>query len=151
MNVEKRPITILMADDDPDDRELTEEAFREVRFSNDLRFVQDGRDLLDYLTRANGYTRQNAPSPGLILLDLNMPRMDGREALTAIKADPKIKCIPVVVLTTSEADEDIIRSYELGAASYIPKPVTFLGLVEAMKTLSDYWFELVAVPPPETP
>lgn len=150
MNLDKRPITIVMADDDPDDRELTEDAFREVRFANDLRFARDGRDLLDYLTRSNGYTRQNAPTPGLILLDLNMPRMDGREALTAIKSDPKLRSIPVVVLTTSEADEDILRSYELGAASYIPKPVTFVGLVEAMKTLTDYWFELVAVPPPET-
>lgn len=150
MNLEKRPITILMADDDPDDRELTEDAFREVRFANDLRFARDGRDLLDYLTRSNGYTPENAPMPGLILLDLNMPRMDGREALTAIKLDPKLKCIPVVVLTTSEADEDIVRSYELGASSYIPKPVTFIGLVNAMKTLGDYWFELVAVPPPET-
>lgn len=149
MSGEKRPITILMADDDPDDRELTEEAFREVRFANDLRFVQDGRDLLDYLTRANGYTSENAPTPGLILLDLNMPRMDGREALTAIKADPRLKAIPVVVLTTSKADEDIVRSYELGAASYIPKPVTFMGLVNAMKTLGDYWFELVAIPRPD--
>lgn len=149
MSMYKRPITILMADDDPDDRELTEEAFREVRFANDLRFVKDGRDLLDYLTLANGYTRDNAPTPGLILLDLNMPRMDGREALTAIKSDPRLKCIPVVVLTTSEADEDIVRSYELGASSYIPKPVTFMGLVDAMKTLGDYWFELVAVPQPD--
>lgn len=151
MNLNKRPVTILMADDDPDDRELTEDAFHEVRFANDLRFVRDGRDLLDYLTRANGYTSENAPTPGLILLDLNMPRMDGREALTAIKTDPRLKCIPVVILTTSEADEDIVRSYELGAASYIPKPVTFMGLVTAMKTLGDYWFELVEIPRPDTP
>lgn len=149
MRDKKRPITILMADDDADDRELTEEAFREVRFANNLKFVRDGRDLLDYLTRANGYTSQNAPTPGLILLDLNMPRMDGREALIAIKADPQLKSIPVVVLTTSEADEDIVRSYELGAASYIPKPVTFMGLVNAMKTLGDYWFELVEIPRPQ--
>jgi two-component system response regulator len=149
MNKEKRPITILMAEDDPDDRELTEEAFREVRFANDLRFVRDGRDLLDYLTRANGYSRENAPTPGLILLDLNMPRMDGREALAAIKTDTRLKFIPVVILTTSEADEDIVRSYELGAASYIPKPVTFLGLVDAVKTLGEYWFELVEVPNPD--
>jgi len=149
MNRENRPITILMADDDSDDRELTEEAFQEVRFANDLRFVRDGRDLLDYLTRTNGYTSENAPFPGLILLDLNMPRMDGREALTAIKANPRLKAIPVVILTTSKADEDIVRSYELGAASYIPKPVTFMGLVNAMKTLSDYWFELVEIPRPD--
>ena len=148
MSDEKRPITILMADDDPDDRELTEEAFREVRFVNHLKFVRDGRDLLDYLTRTNGYTSQNAPTPGLILLDLNMPRMDGREALTAIKADPRLRAIPVVILTTSEADEDIVSSYELGASSYIPKPVTFMGLVNAMKTLGEYWFELVEIPRP---
>ena len=150
MTLDKQRVSILMADDDPDDRELTEEAFREVRFANDLRFVRDGRDLLDYLTRANGYTSENAPTPGLILLDLNMPRMDGREALIEIKADPRLKWIPVVILTTSEADEDIVRSYQLGAASYIPKPVTFMGLVNAMKTLGDYWFELVEIPHPDT-
>ncbi|MBK5269364.1 MAG: response regulator [Acidimicrobiia bacterium] len=146
MNDRKRPLTILMADDDADDRQLAEEALREARFANDLKFVRDGRDLLDYLTRTNGYTKENAPKPGLILLDLNMPRMDGREALTAIKAEPDLQSIPVVVLTTSKADEDIVQSYELGAASYIPKPVTFMGLVDAMKILGRYWFELVAVP-----
>ena len=143
----RRTVTILMADDDPDDRELTREAFVESRIVNDLRFVEDGEELLDYLNRRGKYTDpESSPRPGLILLDLNMPRMDGREALRAIKADPKFRPIRVVIMTTSKAEEDILRAYDLSAASYITKPVTFDGLIDVIKTLGKYWLEIVELP-----
>ena len=126
---------------------LIREALAAARLVNDLRFVHDGEQLLDYLERRGPYAVPGtAPRPGLILLDLNMPRMDGREALQKIKAHPAHRCIPVVVLTTSKADEDIFRSYDLGVNSFITKPVTFDGLVEVMRTLRRYWFEIVELP-----
>ena len=141
------PITILMADDDPDDRMMTREAFEESRLGNDLRFVEDGEELLDYLKRRGKYADPaSSPRPGLILLDLNMPRKDGREALQEIKADPDLKRIRVVIMTTSKAEEDILRSYNLSAASYITKPVTFEALVEVVRTLGKYWLEIVELP-----
>jgi two-component system response regulator len=144
---ERKPITILMADDDPDDRQLTKEAFEESRLANDLRFVEDGVELMDYLKRRGRYADPaTSPRPGLILLDLNMPKKDGREALREIKADPKLKTIRVVVLTTSKAEEDILRTYDLSAASYITKPVTFAGLTEVIRTLGKYWLEIVELP-----
>jgi CheY-like chemotaxis protein len=147
MNPAPTPITILMADDDPDDRQMTKEAFAESRLANDLRFVEDGVELLDYLHRRGKYADPaSSPRPGLILLDLNMPRKDGREALREIKADPDLRRIPVVVLTTSKAEEDIYRTYDLGVSSYITKPVTFEGLVTVMKALGTYWFEIVELP-----
>ena len=143
-----KPVTILMADDDPDDRELTREAFAESRLVNDLRFVEDGEELLDYLHRRGKYADPaSAPWPGVILLDLNMPRLDGREALKAIKADPRFRGIRVVVMTTSKAEADVVKSYDLQAASYITKPVTFEGLVEVVRTLGKYWLEIVELPP----
>ena len=143
-----RAITILMADDDPDDRLLTAEALRESRLSNDLRFVENGEELLDYLRRRGRWADpSDSPRPGLVLLDLNMPRMDGREALAEIKADPELRRIPVVVLTTSRAEADVMRSYDLGANSFIAKPVTFGGLVDAMRALGRYWMETVELPP----
>lgn len=142
-----QPIVILMADDDADDRILTKEALEESRVLNDLRFVEDGEELLDYLKNRGKFENTNDhPRPGLILLDLNMPRKDGREALEEIKADPELKRIPVVVMTTSQAEEDIFRSYDLGASSFITKPVTFERLVELMKTLGQYWVEFVELP-----
>ena len=142
-----RPITILMADDDADDRQMTREAFEESRVANDLRFVENGVELMDYLKRRGKYgDPASSPRPGLILLDLNMPKKDGREALKEIKADPHLKQIRVVVLTTSKAEEDIFRTYDLSAASYITKPVTFEGLVEVVKTLGKYWLEIVELP-----
>ena len=141
-----KPITILMADDE-DDRRLTKEALLEGRLANDLRFVENGEDLLDYLRRSGTYAGAEAPRPGLILLDLNMPRMDGRTALKEIKGDPDLRQIPVVVLTTSHADEDIFKSYDLGVNSYIVKPVTFEALVDILQTLEKYWFEIVELPP----
>ncbi len=144
----RRSITILLADDDPDDRLLTEHALAENRLANDMRCVEDGEELLDYLCRRGKYKNAAlSPRPGLILLDLNMPRKDGREALREIKSNPDLRQIPVVVLTTSKADEDILRTYNLGVNSYIAKPVTFESLVEVMKTLGKYWFEIVELPP----
>lgn len=141
------PIVIVMADDDPDDRQMAEEALRDARLANELHFVEDGEELLEYLHRTGRYTSgKPAPRPGIILLDLNMPRMDGREALEKIKADTDLRSIPVVVLTTSRAEEDIYRSYDLGVSGYISKPVSFTGLVEAMRQLGAYWFQLVELP-----
>ena len=136
-----------MADDDADDRMLTRDALKESRLVNDLRWVEDGEELLDYLKRRGKYTDdENAPRPGIILLDLNMPRKDGREALKEIKADPDLRDIPVVVFTTSKAEEDIYRTYKLGVNSFITKPVTFDNLIQVMQTLGKYWFEVVELP-----
>jgi CheY-like chemotaxis protein len=143
-----KPITILLADDDADDRMLTRDALAENRVANDLRFVEDGEELLDYLRRRGKHASpQDSPRPGLILLDLNMPRKDGREALREIKSDPSLRSIPIVVLTTSEAEEDIYRTYDLGVNSFITKPVTFDRLVAVMKGLGRYWLEIVELPP----
>lgn len=140
-------ITILIADDDPDDRELTRDALEECRLANEVHFVEDGEELIDYLNRRGRHTAlAGAPLPGLILLDLNMPRKDGREALKEIKAHPDFRRIPIVVLTTSKADEDILRTYDLGVNSYVTKPVTFGSLVETIKVLGKYWFEIVELP-----
>ena len=142
-----RTITILMADDDADDCLLVSRAFKTSKLCNDLRFVNYGEDLMDYLYRRGKYKETDqAPRPGLILLDLNMPRKDGREALKEIRADETLREIPIVVLTTSKDEEDIHRSYNLGANSYIMKPVTFEGLVDVIKSLGKYWFEIVELP-----
>jgi CheY-like chemotaxis protein len=142
-----KPIVILMAEDDADDRLLVKEALEESRVLNELRFVGDGEELLEYLRREGRYAGEGqAPRPGLVLLDLNMPRKDGREALREIKADPELRRIPVVVMTTSKAEEDIFRSYDSGASSYITKPVTFDRLVDLMKTMGQYWIEFVELP-----
>ncbi len=139
-----QPIIILMADDDADDRMLAKEALEESRVLNELHFVEDGEELIEFLKQRGKYA--DAPRPGLILLDLNMPRKDGREALKEIKADSELRRIPVVVMTTSKAEEDIFRSYDLGASSFITKPVTFDRLVELMRTLGQYWVEFVELP-----
>lgn len=142
-----KPITILMADDDPDDRQMTREAFEESHLNNDLRFVEDGVELMDYLCRRGKYADPvSSPYPGLLLLDLNMPRMDGREALREIKKDPRLKNLRVVILTTSKAEEDIHRSYDLSATSYISKPVTLAALIDVIKTMGKYWLEIVELP-----
>ncbi|WP_309637871.1 response regulator [Methylibium sp.] len=141
------PITILMADDDADDRAMTKEAFDESKLANDLRFVCDGVELMDYLKRRGAYADPaTSPRPGLILLDLNMPKKDGREALREIKDDPQLKSIRVVVMTTSKAEEDIARIYDLSAASYISKPVTFPALLDVVRALGKYWLEIVELP-----
>ncbi|MDQ6993577.1 MAG: response regulator [Mariprofundus sp.] len=140
-------ITILMADDDPDDRLLVEDAFEEVQLKNSIDFVKDGVELMDYLFQRGAYSSlAGSPPPGLILLDLNMPKKDGRQALREIKEDAKLRLIPVVILTTSQADEDILRSYDLGANSFIVKPVTFDKLVDIIRKVTNYWFQIVRRP-----
>lgn len=140
-------VTILMAEDDEDDCMLAREALAESRLANELHIVNDGEELMDYLHYRGLYAnKSSAPRPNLILLDLNMPRKDGREALREIKADPLLRKIPVVILTTSKAEEDVSTSYDLGANSFIIKPVTFTSLVEVMRTIGKYWFEIVELP-----
>ena len=141
-------ITILMADDDEDDRELTRDALQDSRLADEMRFVIDGQDLIDYLRRQGRYAGATAdtPRPGIILLDLNMPRKDGREALAEIKADESLRAIPIVVLTTSRDEQDIRRTYTLGANSFISKPVSHTGLIDVMKSLTKYWLEVVELP-----
>lgn len=147
MNKPRNSIIILMADDDEDDRILTEEALSRSRLANDLRFVTDGEELMDYLKHRGRYAEEvAAPRPGLILLDLNMPRKDGREALVEIKADPELRSIPIVVLTASRAEEDIFRTYDLGVSSFVTKPVGMGSLVEVIREVGTYWFEIVESP-----
>ncbi len=144
---EALPIAILIADDDDDDRLLTSDAFRASRFANPLYFVNDGEELMDYLRHRGKFAPPAlSPRPGLLLLDLNMPRKDGREALREIKTDPELSSIVVVVLTTSETPQDVERIYSLGANSYISKPVTFHGLIDAMKATGNYWLHVVKLP-----
>ncbi len=150
MRKNAKPVIFLMADDDPDDCLLIKEAFQESLITNSIFFVGDGVELMDYLHHKDKFADPEvAPTPDLILLDLNMPRKDGREALAEIKSDPHLRYIPVVVLTTSKAEEDIMRSYDIGAAGYITKPVTFDGLVDAIKGLKRYWVQIVRLPAPE--
>ena len=146
MAATKDPITILMADDDDDDYVLTQKALQESKLLNTLVRVKDGEELMDYLLSRGDYTGRKLQRPGVILLDLNMPRMDGREALKEIKATPALSNIPIVVFTTSKAEEDIYRSYQLGSNSFITKPVTFENLITVMKALGTYWFEIVELP-----
>jgi CheY-like chemotaxis protein len=147
-SADRSSITILMADDDEDDRVLTAGALKQSRLINDVRFVVDGDDLMQYLRGQGAYGPGGipAPRPGLILLDLNMPKKDGREALAEIKGDPLLRRIPVVVLTTSKGEEDIVRTYDLGVNSFVSKPVTFEELAAVMGTLACYWFDLVELP-----
>ncbi len=135
---------ILIADDDGDDKMMVEKALRENRVANPLVTVADGEELLQYLRRQGRY--QDAVRPCFVLLDLNMPKIDGREALKVIKSDSDLKKIPIVILTTSKAEEDILKGYNLGANSYITKPVTFEGLVKVMNSLKCYWLEIVELP-----
>lgn len=143
-----RTFPILVADDDEDDRQFMLEAMAASRLRNPLYFVKDGLELLEFLQQTGEHA--DAPRPGLILVDLNMPRLSGREAIEQIKADADLRSIPLVVLTTSRAEDDIVRTYEVGASSYIVKPVTFDSLVEVMQGLGRYWFEVVELPPTDT-
>jgi CheY-like chemotaxis protein len=142
----RAPIVILMADDDDDDFVLTKKALTESKLLNTLIRVKDGEELLDYLLKRGDFAEQQTLRPGVILLDLNMPRKDGREALREIKGNDALKDIPVVVFTTSKAEEDIYKSYQLGVNSFITKPVTFDNLIAVMQALGKYWFEIVELP-----
>ena len=138
---------ILMAEDDSDDRLLAQDALAESGLGTEVRFVEDGVELMDYLRHRNKFNLTgSSPRPGLIILDLNMPKKDGREALREIKADAELRKIPVVVLTTSTADLDILKVYELGANSFITKPTAFDALVGVMKSIGQYWFNVVVLP-----
>jgi CheY-like chemotaxis protein len=138
-----RPAIILMADDDADDRLLAQDALAESKILCELHFVENGEELMDYLYRRGRFSAASAPRPELILLDLNMPKKDGRDALREIKSNRDLRRIPVVVLTTSQADSDIGQIYDLGANSFITKPVKFDALVDVMRALGRYWFEIV--------
>ncbi len=140
---------VLLADDDDDDRMMAADALREAKVTNKLQFVTDGEDLMDYLHHRGKYAPPaHSPRPGLLLLDLNMPKKDGREVLREMKANPLFRSIPVVVLTTSTTEEDIAQIYRLGANSFITKPVSFEDLVQAMKVIGEYWFQTVRLPRP---
>jgi len=142
-----RSVFILMAEDDEEDRMLADEALSESRLINEVFFVDNGEALMAYLKGESPYEDRNKyPLPGLILLDLNMPKKDGRECLKEIKEIDRLKRIPIVVLSTSKAEEDILKTYDLGVSSFITKPVTFESLVEVMNTLGKYWFEIVELP-----
>jgi CheY-like chemotaxis protein len=138
---------ILLADDDPDDLDMMRRALQKINLANELHTVGDGEELLDYLLHRGKYAPPAAfPTPALILLDLNMPKMDGREALREIKLNPKLHSIPVVVMTTSTAQQDIARSYDLGCNSFISKPITLAELVDVTRVLGQYWFAIVKLP-----
>lgn len=141
---------ILMADDDADDRLLVQDALAECHSPERIRFVADGEELMDYLLHRGDYTEvASAPTPGLILLDLNMPRKDGREVLREIRQHVDLRRIPVVVFTTSKADTDVRTIYDLGANSFVPKPAAYEALVKTLGTLSHYWFGVVELPQPK--
>jgi CheY-like chemotaxis protein len=139
-----RPIEVLLVEDDAGDVLMTQEAFQDARVANSLSVVSDGSEALQFLRREGAYA--NAPRPDLILLDLNLPRVDGREVLTAIKQDAALGSIPVVVLTTSEAEEDILRSYSLHANAYVTKPVDFDRFLEVVKQIDDFFVSVVKLP-----
>lgn len=151
MSKNKKRITILLAEDSTDEQTVLQKALAASRLRNDLHIVQDGEELLNYLHHRGQYINKAiSPRPDLILLDLYLPKIDGKQALQAIKSDPQLRRIPIVVLTYSKSEEDIRVSYELGASSYLAKPMTFELLVEAVNTLGDYWFDIVELPPTNT-
>ena len=139
------PVQILLVEDNPGDARLTEEALREAKVRNTLHHVEDGIDALAFLRQEGDFA--DAPRPGLIFLDLNLPRMDGREVLREIKNDPELRCIPVVVLTSSGAEQDIVNTYELHANCYITKPVDMNGFMKVVKSIENFWFSVVKLPP----
>ncbi len=147
MSNEDHLFTFLMVDDDPDDRMMFKEACDEVRLRNPVEFLENGEQLVDYLNRKGPYAAlEGTPLPGIILLDLNMPLMDGREALETIKASAALRHIPIIVLTTSKSEDDILSSYGLGASSYIVKPVSLDRLMRVVNSIGEYWVQIVEVP-----
>jgi CheY-like chemotaxis protein len=143
-----KPAVILLAEDDRGDQELTRRALEEGKIRNDLRVVEDGEEALAYLFRRGKYKDPaTSPRPDLLLLDLNLPRVDGREVLERVRADSKLRRMAVVVLTTSRQEEDILRSYELGCNSFITKPVGMDQFIRVIQALEEYWFQIVVLPP----
>ncbi|WP_080238743.1 response regulator [Spirosoma rigui] len=139
-------MTILIADDDADDRMFLEQAMRQNGYDQEIRFVEDGEELMEYLKRQGRYNELNAPWPNMLILDLNMPRKNGFQALSEIKDDPKLRRLPVIVMTTSSADEDVVKTYNLGVNSFVTKPFNFNRLVEMVGTLKTYWMDTVKLP-----
>ncbi|MDA4101049.1 chemotaxis protein CheY [Mycolicibacterium monacense DSM 44395] len=144
MTPSTRPIDVLLIEDDPGDELITREAFEHNKISNTLHVAHDGQEGLDFLYRRNGY--ENAPRPDLILLDLNLPKYDGRQLLETVKSDPDLNHIPVVVLTTSSAEEDILRSYKLHANAYVTKPVDLDQFMNAVRQIDEFFVQVVRLP-----
>jgi len=138
------PIEILLVEDNPGDVRLTQEVLKEGKVHNQLSVVENGVQALSFLKKENGY--KDAPTPDLILLDLNMPKKDGREVLLDIKKDKDLKKIPVVVLTTSQAEEDILKVYDLNANCYVSKPVDLAQFIDVVKSIEDFWLSIVKLP-----
>jgi len=148
MNEPLTQIRIHMCDDDPDDQLLVSDALEEARLGNPIDFTTNGKELLQYLNREDQYSHlADQPLPGLILLDLNMPVMDGREVLSKLKQHERFRSIPIIILTTSKAEADIARTYDMGVNSFIMKPVSFDSLVEMIRSVTNYWFHIVSLPP----
>ncbi len=141
-----QPIQILLVEDSPGDVRLTQEVLRDARIANELHVVGDGEEAMAFLRREGAYAGQARPD--LVLLDLNLPRKDGREVLAEIKADPELKAVPVIVLTTSEAEHDILRSYQLAANAYISKPVDLGEFIAVVRSIENFWLTIVRLPPP---
>lgn len=147
MNKTKNAITILMAEDDPDDRLIIKDAFEEAHVCNTIHYVEDGEELLDYLYSRGKYSWPNSTlQPGIILLDLNLPKISGQDAVREIKSNLNLRRIPIVIISTSKREEDIQLMYDMGVNSYINKPNNFSLLVEIVRSLSKYWFEIVTLP-----
>lgn len=147
MQTDNAPMKIIVADDDPDDRIFIGEAFAEAKFQPEISYAKDGEELMQYLRRTGAFEHLKGETlPNIILLDLNMPKMDGHEVLSELKSDPQLKRIPVIVLTTSKAEEDIFETYDLGVNSFITKPVSFEDLKSIADTIGKYWFETVSLP-----
>jgi len=147
-NYTDHAINIIVAEDDADDQDLLREAFKESKFLHNVQFVEDGEQLMQYLKREGKYSdRKKYPDPGIVLLDLNMPKKDGREALKEIKSHPNLKRIPVIILSTSRSQQDILGAYDLGVNCFVSKPSTFTSLLEVTDTLRRHWFEMVELPP----
>ncbi|MFB3889527.1 MAG: response regulator [Candidatus Bathyarchaeia archaeon] len=144
---ETKSVDILLVEDNPGDVRLTKEALRDAKVLNEVYVARDGVEAMDFLHKANSFSK--VPSPDLILLDLNLPRKDGREVLAEIKEDPTLKRIPVVILTTSKAEDDVFKTYNLHANAYITKPVDLNRFIEIMQTLKEFWFEIVSLPSKE--
>jgi CheY-like chemotaxis protein len=150
--IKGRAAVILLVEDDPGDQELTKRAFKNGKIKNDLRVVNDGEEALDYLHRRGKFAdRKSSPRPDLVLLDLNMPKVDGKQVLAEMRSDPDLRTIPVVVLTTSQQESDVLRSYDLGANSYITKPVQASEFTRTLSSLENYWLEVVVLPPRAAP
>lgn len=147
MTQPERPVSLLLAEDDEDDYVLIKEAFRELGLTNEIYRVKNGEELIDFLLRRGDYhSAKPLPRPLVVLLDLNMPKKDGREALKEIKGYPELRSIPIVILTTSKYDDDIVKTYALGVNSYIKKPVSFDQFVDLLKVFKQYWFDIVELP-----